>query len=367
MTMTYKKINSLTSILVTLLLAALFMSGCATTPHHRGAFLPAPLAAQRIRIGRTAYLPLSALVQELRAQQSVDPDSRVWSVEVGPHKMRVAPLIKAAVVDGAVLDLPDAPVLQEGELFLPESFWSRWFSAWVVPAPVSPAGRRLKTIVLDPGHGGRDPGAIGRNGIREKQLTLDIALRLREILERDGFRVIMTRSDDTFISLQRRAEIANEANADLFVSIHANASKRKGISGFEVYYLSDATDDHARALESVENGDLPVDTKARMSADTQVIVWDLLNSAYRTQSRDLADAVCRGLRSVRVPFENRGVKSARFAVLKGSRMPAVLIEVGFITNPSEGSSLKMPGYRQRLADGIRHGIGTFRMNDERSS
>ncbi len=345
---------------------ALFFTGCAHGTAVRSGAVPPSLSVYRTTINSAAYLPLPAVVRELGAEQQWDPETHVWSVTDGPHRLRVSLRIPLAVVDGVVQSLPYSPAVREGELFIPEFLWTRWLSSWgPAAAQISaPERRKLKTIVLDPGHGGKDSGAVGKGGLKEKKITLDIALRLRDVLEQDGYKVIMTRSDDRFISLGRRAQIANEASADMFVSIHANASRRRSSSGFEVFYLSDATDDHARALEAAENDSLPLETGEPVSSDTEVIVWDLLNTAFRAESRTLADAVCRGLKAVRVPSENRGVKSARFAVLKGSRMPAVLVEVGFITNPSESGWLNLPDYRQRLADGIRQGIGRYAANVE---
>jgi len=191
-------------------------------------------------------------------------------------------------------------------------------------------------------------------------VTLDVALRLRELLERDGFRVLMTRSTDRFIPLSRRSEIANRENGDLFISIHANASRRRSISGFEVYYLSEATDDHARALEAAENVVLPAEVGETGSREIDTIVWDLLHTEYRAESREIASSVCRGLSSRRLLSPNRGVKSARFAVLKGSRMPAVLVEVAFVSHPGEEARLRKWEYRQRIAEGIREGIVGFK-------
>ena len=219
-------------------------------------------------------------------------------------------------------------------------------------------------VSLDAGHGGHDPGAIGRAGLREKSVTLDITRRLRDLLEQEGFRVVMTRDQDRFISLSQRSEVANRQKADLFVSIHANASRRRSISGFEVYYLSEATDDHARAIEAAENALLPSEVGESTPKGTQAIVWDLLYTEYRAESTELAAQVCRGLTKSQIPSQNRGVKSARFAVLKGARMPAILIEVGFVSHLAEEARLRTATYRQRVAEGIRNGILAFQEDYE---
>lgn len=348
------------------LLAAIFLSGCATTLPPRPAIVPFP-TAQRVAIGSVGYLPSSVVAQQVRGQGRWDLEAQVWSLSVGSHELRAAPQIPVVVVDGVSHPLATAPLLRDGELLLPETLWG-WVAPWItpVPPPTRPGPMPARrTIVVDPGHGGYDRGAVGHKGLAEKTVNLDIALRLQDILERDGFQVVMTRQTDRFVPLNVRSEIANRGNGDLFVSIHSNASRRRSASGFEVYYLSEATDDHARAIEAAENGSLPAEVGESVpDRETQAIVWDLLYTEHRAESTELAAAVCRGLKG-RIPSQNRGVKSARFFVLKGSRMPAILVEVGFITHLTEESRLKNPSYRQTIAEGIRSGILAFEAEYER--
>lgn len=341
----------------------LFLAGCATVPPTRPG-IPVSLGAYRITIGSTAYLPSSAIVKGLDATTHWDPESSIWILTVGPHELRATPQMPTVLVDGEAVALSAAPVVRNGELLLPEQLWKERLSRWIAPPPIHapvPPGR-LGLIVLDPGHGGNDPGAIGRGGLREKEVTLDIARRLKDLLAYDGFRVVMTRSDDRFIPLGRRSQIANQEKADLYVSIHANASRNRSASGFEVYYLSEATDDHARALEAAENTSLPSEVGGTLHSGTDAIVWDLLYTEHRAESTELAQQVCWGLKQSGLRSQNRGIKSARFAVLKGSRMPAVLVEVGFITHPKEETWLRTTSYRQTVAEGIRKGILAFKNN-----
>ncbi len=325
--------------------------------------------ANRIEIGNSAYLPSSALEKELKGEGRWDLESQVWTLTTGAHELKAVPQMSVVLIDGAPFECPTPPVLREGELFLPEGLWNQGVARWTLPAPpgrIAPPALRLGTIILDAGHGGRDPGAIGRNGLREKSVTLDVALRLRDLLEQDGFRVVMTRDEDRFVSLPRRSAIANTEGGDLFVSIHANASRRRSISGYEVYYLSEATDDHARALEAAENVSLPTEVGESVPSEAEAIVWDLLYTEQRAESLELASSICQGLRR-ELPSQNRGVKSARFAVLKGTRMPSILIEVGFITHPAEEARFHAAAYRQRLAEGIRNGIRNFKAEHERQT
>lgn len=326
--------------------------------------MPVSLGAYRIAIGGTSYLPSSAIIKGLNGAGRWDSETPVWTLTVGTHELKASPQIPTVLIDEEVLLLSAPPVVRNGELLLPERLWKERLSRWVTPPPihVPPSPGRLGLIVLDPGHGGHDPGAIGRTGLREKEVTLDIARRLKDLLSHDGFRVVMTRGDDRFISLGRRSQIANSQGADLYVSIHANASRSRSASGFETYTLSEATDDHARALEAAENASLPSEVGGTLHSETDAIVWDLLYTEHRAESTELAREICWGLKQSGLRSQNRGIKSARFAVLKGSRMPAVLVEVGFITHPKEEGWLRTASYRQTIAEGIRKGIFSFKNN-----
>lgn len=313
------------------------------------------------------YLPLNTLCQELRFRWNWEPGSQVAQVTTGSAVIRLAPGLSVALVNGVPQPLGAPVVLHDGIVWIP----ARALLPWATPVPpmgtVPPGGMyAIRTVVLDAGHGGRDAGAVGAGGIREKDVVLDITRRLRSRLEAEGIKVIMTRSDDRFISLGQRAALANRHHADLFVSIHANASRARGASGYEVYYLSEATDDAARALAVAENAALELETGPRLTQSTEAIVWDLLNTENRTTSRELAAVVCRGMRQF-LPADNRGVKSARFYVLKWTQMPAILVEVGFVTNRTEGQRLRVADYRQHVSDGIAHGLLAYKSLYERTN
>jgi N-acetylmuramoyl-L-alanine amidase len=220
---------------------------------------------------------------------------------------------------------------------------------------------RLKTVVIDAGHGGRDPGAIGRNGLKEKDVVLDIALKLKRLLESENIKVVMTRETDNFVSLWRRAYIANNSGADFFISIHANASRSRYSYGFEVYYLSNAIDNEARAVAAAENAALQFEES---SIDTQNVnlnatLWDLVLEENRTESLQMADILCKTA-SKELRIKDRGVKTARFYVLKGVHTPAVLVEVGFITNRYEEKQLKGDFYRRQIAQALALGIMEYK-------
>jgi len=232
----------------------------------------------------------------------------------------------------------------------------------------SEKGYKIKTVVIDPGHGGKDPGAISRAGLREKDIVLDVSRRIKQELEKNGIEVIMTRDSDRFIPLSERTRIANRSDADLFVSIHVNANRARWLRGFEVYYLSEATDDNARALATAENSVLKYEENsfAKHTKDLDAIVWDLTFTENREESIELAGFICQEVGRITWPWEN-GVKRARFYVLKGAEMPAVLVELSYISNRWDEKNLKDNYYRQDLAGGITRGIIGYKCEYERAN
>ncbi len=215
----------------------------------------------------------------------------------------------------------------------------------------------LRTIVLDPGHGGQEDGAVGRGGTKEKDLALTFCKELKKLLESSlGVRVILTRKDDSFVGLDERTAIANNAKADMFISIHFNYSDDPTVKGPETYFLSStATDRQSRLLAYKENmGEF----SSAPNSDIGLILWDMAQSQYLYQSSKLAEAIQRELAS-EIGVTNRGVKQAPFAVLMGATMPAILVEVDFISNPTEEKLLLTPEYRKRLEQAILRGIKNY--------
>ena len=229
------------------------------------------------------------------------------------------------------------------------------------PAPAlltnATPSRTVRTIVIDPGHGGKDPGAIGRGGLKEKDVVLDIGRRLKKLLERQGHTVIMTRSDDTFIPLGDRTQLANSRNADLFVSIHANANPNRHTKGMQVYLLGKATDAEARDTASRENGE----DNSRVS-DLDQIFNDMALDFRINHSITLAyqthDAFLRTV-GKRYSVADLGVKRAPFYVLMNSTMPGILAEVSFISNPQEEARLRQASYRQSIAEALARGVERY--------
>jgi len=212
-----------------------------------------------------------------------------------------------------------------------------------------------KIIVVDPGHGGKDPGASGVFGIKEKNLVLKIAKILARRLQAEGATVLMTRNTDRFITLQKRAEFANRHHADAFISIHANASPNRMLSGIETFFLTTKADRKTVLIASRENGITP----AQMNVLQKILV-ELVQNAKIDKSRVLAKNIQDDIvKRLGVKTKNLGVRQAPFYVLAGTKIPSVLIEVGFITNRKEAMRLESKNYRNRLIKGIVDGIENF--------
>lgn len=217
-------------------------------------------------------------------------------------------------------------------------------------------GLKIRRIVIDPGHGGHDTGTIGPTGLEEKNVVLDVGLRLRKLIERKmGCQVIMTRSTDTFIPLEERTAIANEYGADLFISIHANASRDPAARGVEVYYLNFTSDPEALEIAARENA-----TSQESVYQLQSLIKKIALSEKIDESRDFAQIIDTRLEArldaAGDPQRDRGVKKAPFVVLIGANMPSVLAEISFLTNPHDERLLRKPAFRQQIAQGLYNGI-----------
>jgi N-acetylmuramoyl-L-alanine amidase len=220
-------------------------------------------------------------------------------------------------------------------------------------------GLKLGRVVIDAGHGGHDEGTRGPTGLLEKDLVLDVALRLGALIEqRLGAEVVYTRSTDVFVPLEERTAIANREEADLFLSIHANSSPLRNISGSEVYFLSFATSKEAMDLAGRENAGTN-----KSIHELQDLLKKIALNEKVTESREFAARVQRELFStwnrLSGATKNRGVKKAPFVVLIGAHMPSVLSEIGFISNPHDEALLKKPDQRQRIADALFRGVNAY--------
>ena len=231
---------------------------------------------------------------------------------------------------------------------------------FAAPEPEEKRPKGLRVVVLDPGHGGRSDGARGSTGTLEKDLVLAVAQKLKNILEENlEVKVVLTRSADYFVGLKERTAIANNNSADLFLSIHANAAFRKTVRGYETYYLSfSATDLEASQLAQVENKALGVEGSFQDAPMLEAILWDMAQMEYVNQSGELAAFVQSRLVSD-VKGKDRGTRQAPLAVLMGARMPAALVEIGFISNPSQEVKLNRDSHQERIAQALYGAIADY--------
>jgi N-acetylmuramoyl-L-alanine amidase len=225
-----------------------------------------------------------------------------------------------------------------------------------------PVQRKIKRVVIDPGHGGHDPGAIGPGGLQEKDVVLEIARELKEVLEAEDYEVFLTRDSDVYLTLEERTIFANRKDADLFVSIHANASPKSSAKGLETYMLNWTDDEEAQKVAARENS-ITLKRMKQARSDIGLILASLELQNKRDESLKLAHYVQRSMVSALKGryggVENHGVKQALFYVLFGAKMPSVLVEVSYISNPVEATRLQKKPYRQHLAQGIASGVKAY--------
>jgi N-acetylmuramoyl-L-alanine amidase len=227
------------------------------------------------------------------------------------------------------------------------------------PQPLPPRAKAFTTIVIDPGHGGRDPGAHGYRGTEEKDITLKVGLKLRELLKRDpGVRVLMTRDRDLFVELEDRARFANGNEADLFVSIHVNSHPQRSVRGIEIYHFGEAKDQRALEVAARENG-TPLSSTG---VGWEYLVADLLTTKKIEASLELAwttkEAMITHLNG-QYALVDHGVKTAPFYVLRFTSMPSILAEIAYISNVAEEDLLRTGAFTTRVAESLHEGVTAF--------
>ena len=226
------------------------------------------------------------------------------------------------------------------------------------PLPPPDVQRHIKTIVIDPGHGGKDPGAVGRSGTREKVIALKVGLFLRDMLrKRLGKTVYMTRTRDVFVDLEGRADFANNNNADLFISIHLNSHPKRNVKGIELYHFGEASDPRALEVAARENG---IDLESgsivgQIVADkiTDMMIEESLEFAWTTRK-----SMVRHIKT-RYKVVDHGVKTAPFYVLRFTTMPSILAEIGFLSNRDEERQMRTTAYQRHMAEAIYRGIKAY--------
>jgi len=224
-----------------------------------------------------------------------------------------------------------------------------------------PSAKKKLIIVVDPGHGGRDPGAVGKKGTKESAMVLDVSKRLKKLLETQGHTVYLTRDSDKHVSLADRTKYANQKKADLFISIHFNANNSSSPHGFETYFLGSHRLEYAKNVALRENASLKYDIGEKAYNPDEVlndIIATLLTNRFQKESEELAGYI-QDASVTKTGFSNRGLNQAGFYVLKGCSMPAVLVEGGFLSNPTEEGKIRESSYRQKVAEGIANGVSKY--------
>jgi N-acetylmuramoyl-L-alanine amidase len=220
-------------------------------------------------------------------------------------------------------------------------------------------GLKIGRIVIDAGHGGHDSGTLGVGGIEEKDVVLDVALRLGKLLhDRLGAEIVYTRADDTFIPLETRTAIANKAQADLFISVHANSSQEPSARGVEVYYLNFTSDPEAMTVASRENAVSNKSVHELSDLVKKIALKDKIEES-KELAGDVDTSLYAGLKKGNEGLKDRGVKKAPFVVLIGANMPSILAEISFVTNPDDAEKLRTPEYRERVAESLYGGVAKY--------
>ncbi len=298
---------------------------------------------EQVQAGSDARLIVRSAHEKIRYEIQKHDDPPRIVIDVSP----LAPRIATDFLNGP--DLSERP------------------DGWIEPVSAAPRKRSpFTTIVIDPGHGGKDNGARGRAGLSEKEVVLAIALRLKRLIEeKPGMKVVLTRTGDYFVPLKERTAIANHAAdgmpADLFISVHTNAHKSPKVGGFESFYISDAIDLDAEATAAFENAvvELETDPEDPLLAALAPILWDLQFTEFVSESSELASLAQKEL-AERLTTRNRGVRQAKFIVLAGVAMPSILVEVGFISNLLEETRLKTSDFRNKCAVALAAAVSGFK-------
>ncbi len=305
----------------------------------------------------------------------VEPDLLDSRLKVNMYETQIIFLLDSAYVTAGreIYNMTFPVLLNQSKYYIPVNFLQEILPL-VFPnevvyqidniiAPI-PVDNRIKTIVIDPGHGGKDPGAIGfSKKSYEKDITLDIALKLRDLITKNSdIKVFLTRDDDRFVSLRERTEFANEVKANLFISLHINAHTNNDVSGIEVYYLSTARTDDARATEALENAVVyhyeGGEEALKRYNDLDFILSDMAQNEHLQESHELCNIMQKSLVET-TKGKDRGVKQADFYVLRGAFMPAVLVETGFISNKSEERKLVNANYQIDIANALYQSVDCF--------
>ncbi len=345
-------------LIVCLFLCSIALSGCSSTG---SVTLSGKMGRSFVRIDRKQYIPLTVVCKHYDLSWDWDGFSKIITVK--NLKSRAQLFIGSGLIlfNNEVFDLKSPIKIYKGQIMAPESFL-RLFAKEKLSVQLNRKSVfSIRKIVIDAGHGGKDPGAVSKNGIQEKNIVLDISLRLKNELTKHGIEVVLTRDTDVFHELKKRTQIANKEKADFFISVHANAANSSSVHGFEAFYLSTSYDDFSKAVQIRENAVIKFEEEAdyKNSSDLNVTLWDMILSENRIESIEMANSISDELKRT-LKLNTRYIRGARFHVLKGANMPAVLLEMGYLSNNNEAVQLNNAYYRQMLAEAVAAGIVRYK-------
>ena len=314
----------------------------------------------------TGYVLVDALAGGQGYSVRYDSGPDVYRLTNGSHTVVIGPGMLNALVDGRAFTMGERPVYHEGRLWVPkvlsthlarlEYRSSSDVFAWSNPADIGEV--LLKRVVIDPGHGGHDPGAVGAGGMKEKDVALQVSLELARTLQAKGVETVLTRSSDRFVDLSARARIANSSGADLLVSIHANSSRSRWASGIETLCLSPKVSDDSRSRSAASDYDGRAFGLAYAAGSRERSAFLAKLSRDRYLSRSLAASVQRRLVSS-TGDSDRGVKPQNLCVLREAYVPGALVELGFISHPRTEIRFRSLQYRRTLAAAIASGLAEY--------
>lgn len=336
-------------IYIFFLSAGFFMAGCTTVSHDKN-------------ISSMSDISLKNLCDASHINWNWDSVAQVITLHMNGRQAKGLVGSDVVLLNQEKIVLSRPIRLERSTILVPPDFKEKVIDRYrgtdktFRPAPTF-GYKKVREILLDAGHGGKDPGALSRRGVKEKNIVLDIATRVKSTLEQHGCKVRMTRQSDVFLTLQERTQLASHGKTDLFVSIHANSNPSRAVQGLEVYYAPDLSEEDKKEDPRQENMKLMVknlDMK-KMDSTLEKILADMLYTQKQNRSSALAKQLSMGVSSY-TKVKNRGIREARFFVLRNTLIPAVLIETGYLTNSKEERLLITKAYRQKLAHGIARSI-----------